>query len=160
MRNLGFLILMLVATAAAGQDPRFSFTAVPNPPASNQPFEIRVTVAALYCYVLPNALTISQPAANVVQYELRMVDSCLPLPEQQRTYTVPALPAGQYTLRLAACAAPPAQLPTAPCGMVAERSIVVAPMIEPRAIPALSPLAMPLLAAVMAVLGAFFLRRP
>jgi hypothetical protein len=161
MRHLFLLILLLSAGTAVGQDSRYSFSAIPNPPTANQPFQIRVTAEALSCYTLPDSVTVTQPAPNVVQYEMRILDGCLPLPEQQRLYTVPALPAGPYTVRLARCISPSVELlPTTPCGLVAEQGIVVAAnAAAPNAIPAMSSRTMPLLIALTAVLGAFFVRR-
>lgn len=161
MRIFGFLILMLVVGAAAGQDARFSFTVIPNPPAANQPFQVRVTLAALSCYTLPSAIIATHPSPNVVQYELHMDDSCLPLPEQQRTYSVPALSPGQYTFRLAGCLRPDPLLPPPSCGIAAEQTVSVALVpLTANVIPILSSLTLTLLIGVMATLGAFVLRSP
>lgn len=161
MRYFIMLILLLSAGTAVGQDSRYSFSVIPNPPTANQPFQIRVTAEALSCYTLPDSLTVTQPTPNVVQYEMRILDGCLPVPEQQRLYTVPALPAGPYTVRFARCISPSVEsLPTTPCGLVAEQGIVVAASSAlPNTIPATSALTMPLLIALTAVLGAMFLRR-
>lgn len=159
MRSKAFLTLMFATFAATAQDPRYSFTVDPDPPEANLAFELEVSLQALSCHTLPNELTISQPSAGVMQYELRMEDACLPLPDQSRRYAVPALPPGNYTLRLAACVAPAPQLPTAPCGTVAERSISVSTTISNRPIPLLSQFAFLLTAGVVGAVGIYCLRR-
>jgi hypothetical protein len=157
MRNKAFAVLMFVASGAIAQDPRYAFTVDPDPPRANFAFELNVSLQALSCYTLPEELTISQPSADVVQYELRMEDACLPLPDQHHRYTVPALPSGNYTLRLAACIAPTPQLPTAPCGTVAEHSVVVSSFARP--VPILSRSALLLAAGLVGAFGIFCLRR-
>lgn len=160
MRSLVFGILMLSAggAMAGGIDgSNYSFAIAPNPPLANLPFQVQVTFAALTCYAIPDAITISQPSSDVIQYELRVLDSCLPFPEQQRTYPAPPLSPGQYTLRLAVCVAQSAaQLPTAPCAPVSQLGVVIAP---PSVIPALSSLSLSLLAGIMTALSALFVRR-
>jgi hypothetical protein len=157
MRAFAFFTLMMLAPATGAQITGFSFTVLPSSPPADQPFLIRVTADALSCYTLPDAITISQPSANVVQYELRMFDSCLPLPEQERTYVVPPLPTGAYTLRLAGCVSATPQLPSTLCGTLAEQGVVVAP--APSVIPSLSFWVLSALAGVVGIFGLGFLRR-
>jgi hypothetical protein len=162
MRGLVLVLFLLVATRATAQSPNYyGFEVLPPSPVAGQPFQLRVTLSALSCLLLPEAVIVTPLAGNVVQYELHMDDVCFPHPDQERSYSVPPLAAGQYTFRLASClhAVPP--LPNEQCYTARERAVTVvaAGNIEPSGIPSLSVWSLSLLAAVAALLGFAAMRR-
>lgn len=154
MRHLIFVILMTLVGSAAAQDPRYSFTVSPNPPTAGQSFQLHVTLRELSCVLLPDSVAVTLLAGNIVQYELHMTDNCFPYPEQQRTYTVPGLTVGTYTLRLATClhAIPP--LPNEACFSAVEMpvTVVLGPS-EPRVIPTLTLWSLMILICLLASIG-------
>ena len=161
MRSLVVIIFLLLTNRAAAQNPNYyDFEVLPPSPVAAQAFQLRVTLSALSCLLLPESIIVTPLAGNVVQYELHMDDVCFPHPDQERIYSVPPLAAGPYTFRLASClhAVPP--LPNEQCYSAKERVVTVsAAGAELRAISVLSASGLLLLTAIVALLGLAALRR-
>jgi len=126
MRALLLIAFLLFATNVSSQSPQpFNFEVLPPSPVAGQPFQLRVTLRALSCYLLPDATIITPLVGNIVQYELHMTDGCFPYPDQERIYSVTPLAAGTYTFRLATCIHVIPPLPNEQCYPAIEHPVTV-----------------------------------
>ena len=130
MRTLLCLMLLLVGSSlpvAWAGDSGYTFTVLPSPLVEGQPIQIRVQTDPGMCTPLPATLLVSSPSPNVVRYSIGSSDGCFPpnIPAEDRTYTVPSLPAGQYVFRFVVCGFTP--WPPAPdgCSTLEDRSVAV-----------------------------------
>jgi len=125
MRSMFLVFCVALCGGAEAQDPRYTFTVSPVSPIAGQEFQVIVSLRELSCVLLPDVINVLTLPGSVVQYELHMADTCFPYPRQDRSYSVPGLPAGSFTLRLATClhADPPG--PNEGCFAVAESDVVV-----------------------------------
>lgn len=158
MRSL--LLLTLLAGNVAAQDTTYAFTVSPDPPIANQEFQIHVAMSPPSCVILPDAMTVTSFPGNVIRYEVHVPDFCsLPLPPQERTYTLPALPPGAYTFRFAVCTS--AIPPLEPCSIVGEQAALIVgsgASLPPSAIPSLSSWGLAVLAGIAVLFGLAVLR--
>lgn len=161
MRGLAFGLFLLVVGGAAAQGPNYyNFEVLPPSPIADQPFQLRVTLSALSCLLLPEAVVVTPLSGSVVQYELHIDDVCFPHPDQERIYGVPPLAAGQYTFRLASCLHEVPPLPNEQCYSARERTVTVsAGTTKTSGVPSLSVWGVSFLAAVVALLGLAAKRR-
>jgi hypothetical protein len=157
MRSFVLLMLMLLSGGVKAQETTFTFSAVPSMPVPQQPFQIRIEVSPATCYVLPGDLDVTALGGNVIRYDLWLSESCGPIPDQERSYFVPALPAGVYTFRFAICSQP---IPgNEPCTIHSEQTVFVGGAPQPSVIPTLSLFGLPLLLSLITLLAASALGR-
>jgi len=159
MRNLMFWSSLLLAGSAFGQTGQYSFSVIPASPIAGQEFQIRVNLSNLGCVPLPSTLPASPLGNNVIRYELYVPDSCFPFPQQEQTYAVQALPAGQYTFRFAICPQPIPPPQGSTCSTLSEQTITVAGSASPSVIPSLSWWGLSMLTCIAALFGLVAMRR-
>lgn len=153
MRALLFLVALMAAMPCVAQQANnFTFTVLPSSPIAGQGFQVRVGLAALSCYRLPPSLPTTDLGNNVIRFDVIVPDSCAAFPQQEATYPVGGLAAGQYTFRYALC---PQFVPPIPnsCSTLTEQSVTVGGGASVGSIPTIGVLGEAILIAFMCLLA-------
>lgn len=138
--------LLHMASATAGN--QFTFTVIPPQPVAGKPYQLRITKPAEGCgNPLPALIDVADLGGGVIRHAVPGYDFCEQnVPAQDVTYSVPALPAGNYTFRFALCGLFPVD-----CQTLEDRAVTVLGQVNParHTIPTLSQAALAMIAALV-----------